>query len=81
MKRQQTPFAGKAAKLRLPKHLEHLHANAAGIDIGSRSHFVAVPEGRDPQPVREFTSFTGDLYRSILGTLPIFLLPSPPTLR
>jgi hypothetical protein len=63
MKRPQTSSAGKVAKLRLPKHLEHLHANAAGIDIGSRSHFVAVPEGRDPQPVREFTSFTGDLYR------------------
>lgn len=63
MKRQQTSSASRAAKVPLPKHLEHLNANAAGIDIGSKSHFVAVPEGRDPQPVREFTSFTGDLYR------------------
>jgi len=62
MKRKQESSAGRGKKLRLPKHLEHLHANAAGIDIGSRSHFVAVPEDRDPHPVREFSSFTGDLY-------------------
>ncbi|WP_114971848.1 IS110 family transposase [Rhodoferax ferrireducens] len=37
------------------------HPNAAGIDIGSASHFVAVPPNRDDQPVREFPSFTGDL--------------------
>ena len=35
--------------------------NAAGIDIGSASHFVAVPPDRDDQPVREFASFTVDL--------------------
>jgi transposase len=37
------------------------HPNAAGIDIGSASHFVAVPPDRDDQPVREFPSFTADL--------------------
>lgn len=37
------------------------HPNAAGIDIGSASHFVAVPPDRDEQPVREFPSFTADL--------------------
>lgn len=37
------------------------HPNAAGIDIGSASHFVAVPPDRDEQPVREFPSFTVDL--------------------
>src|SRR6202030_3486953 len=37
------------------------HPNAAGIDIGSASHFVAVPADRDDAPVREFPSFTGDL--------------------
>ena len=37
------------------------HPNAAGIDIGSASHFVAVPPDRDDQPVREFPSFTIDL--------------------
>ena len=36
------------------------HPNAAGIDIGSASHWVAVPFDRDDDPVREFKSFTGD---------------------
>lgn len=39
------------------------HPNAAGIDIGSASHFVAVPPERDDEPVREFSSFTVDLER------------------
>ncbi len=39
------------------------HPNAAGIDIGSASHFVAVPPDRDDEPVREFNSFTADLSR------------------
>ena len=34
------------------------HPNAAGIDIGSAAHFVAVPPDRDDEPVREFASFT-----------------------
>ncbi len=37
------------------------HLDAAGIDIGSASHFVAVPPDRDDEPVREFRSFTADL--------------------
>ena len=37
------------------------HPNAAGIDIGSAAHFVAVPPDRDDEPVREFPSFTTDL--------------------
>lgn len=41
--------------------LELAHPNAAGIDIGSASHFVAVPAERDDEPVREFKSFTDDL--------------------
>jgi len=39
------------------------HPNAAGIDIGSAAHFVAVPPERDDEPVREFASFTADLHR------------------
>ena len=39
------------------------HTNAAGIDIGSAAHFVAVPPERDDEPVREFASFTADLHR------------------
>lgn len=43
--------------------LEIVHRDAAGIDIGNESHFVAVPAGRDEQPVREFGSWTDDLRR------------------
>jgi transposase len=38
------------------------HPHAAGIDIGSASHFVAVPPDCDDEPVREFKSFTADLH-------------------
>jgi len=38
------------------------HPNAAGVDIGSAAHFVAVPPDRADEPVREFSSFTDDLH-------------------
>ena len=38
-----------------------LEANAAGIDIGAREIFVAVPPDRDENPVRVFATFTEDL--------------------
>jgi hypothetical protein len=38
-----------------------LHPNAAGIDVGADELFVAVPEGRDPEPIRSFPTFTRDL--------------------
>ncbi len=47
----------------LPKSLRRVNLDAAGIDIGSRSHYVAVPEERDKDAVREFRSFTTDLKR------------------
>jgi len=40
-----------------------LNPNAAGIDVGAREHYVAVPADRDPQPVRCFGAFTQDLHR------------------
>jgi transposase len=43
--------------------LDVVHPNAAGIDIGNESHFVAVPPTRDAEPVREFGSWTADLQR------------------
>ncbi len=43
------------------QHLRILCPNAAGIDVGSAEHWVAVPEDRDAQPVRRFEAFTGDL--------------------
>jgi transposase len=43
--------------------LSPIRENVAGIDVGSAEHYVAVPVGRDPQPVQKFGSFTADLYR------------------
>jgi transposase len=40
-----------------------VHADAAGIDVGNASHFVAVPAERDEQPIQEFGSWTADLRR------------------
>lgn len=47
---------------KLPVELERVNIDSAGIDVGSVSHFVAVPEGRDEVTVREFKSFTADLH-------------------
>ncbi len=49
-------------KVRLPASLKQVNLDAAGIDIGASEHYVAVPEDRDEQPVRCFTTFTMDLY-------------------
>src|SRR5246127_1203704 len=41
--------------------LEVIHPDAAGIDIGNESHYVAVPPNRDSQPVRRFGCTTAEL--------------------
>jgi transposase len=41
--------------------LEVIHPDAAGIDIGNESHYVAVPQKRDSQPVRCFGCTTAEL--------------------
>ena len=46
-----------------PERLSQLNLNAAGVDVGATSHYVAVPADRAEQPVREFEAFTADLYR------------------
>lgn len=43
--------------------ISQLNPNAAGIDVGAESHFVAVPQNRHEQSVREFRAFTVDLYQ------------------
>ena len=48
---------------RLPAELSRVNLNAAGIDVGASSHFVAVSANRAEPPVQEFTTFTADLYR------------------
>jgi len=47
---------------RTPK-FEPVHPNAAGVDVHSEFHFVAVPDDRDEQPVRRFGAFTEDLVK------------------
>jgi hypothetical protein len=42
-----------------------LFPDTAGIDIGSKSHFVAVPSSCDSNSVREFSTFTADLHKMI----------------
>jgi transposase len=46
----------------LPIELKHVNLDAAGIDVGSDRHLVAVPIGRDDVSVREFGAFTTDLH-------------------
>lgn len=52
----------RSKQVRLPASLQQVNLDAAGIDIGASEHYVAVPEDRDEQPVRCFTTFTMDLY-------------------
>ena len=53
----------RARRARRKPIFELAHPDCAGIDVGSASHFVSVPPDRDPQPVREFKSFTAELER------------------
>ena len=46
---------------RKPSSLERIDLYSAGIDIGSKSHFVAVDRTLDKKPVREYLAFTSDL--------------------
>jgi transposase len=63
VRRSPVPSASVPAQASLPPHLQHLNLNAAAIDVGASSHFVAVPPGRDATDVREFGTFTADLHR------------------
>jgi hypothetical protein len=40
-----------------------IHERAAGIDIGSRFHVVAVPTALSAEPVQTFQAFTADIQR------------------
>lgn len=66
MQSDQKPKKPKARRRRRPKVTVDqpwalINPNAAGIDLGSREHWVAVPQGRDQQSVRCFGTFTADL--------------------
>ena len=41
---------------------DEVYPNAAAIDVGASSHWVAVPRTADDQPVREFGTMTADLH-------------------
>lgn len=53
---------GRARPRRKRSKLEQCHPRAAGIDIGARQHWVAVPEDVCDEPVRKFETFTSDLH-------------------
>jgi transposase len=50
---------------RSPTLVTQINPHVAGIDCGAAEHHVAVPPDRDPQPVRAFKTFTGDLRRLV----------------
>ena len=56
-RRSKSKKSGRNPKLKI------IHTQAAGIDVGSTFHVVAVPPELSPEPVQAFQSFTGDLYR------------------
>src|SRR5438477_5356049 len=63
---KQKTVAGKSNQRRRKKGMTLddrplLEPNAAGIDIGAREIFVAVPTDRDENAVRVFPTFTADL--------------------
>lgn len=52
-------------RVKVPANLDTLgivHANAAGIDIGSREIWVAIPPDQAGETVRCFGTFTPDLH-------------------
>lgn len=63
---QSNRSRSKGSRRARQQQLEVVHPNAGGIDIGSRSHYVAVPASRDPQPVRSFGCTTPDLEQMVL---------------
>lgn len=45
-----------------PGELRRINAKAAGIDVGSASHWVAIDPSLTTEPVREFSAYTEDLH-------------------
>jgi transposase len=64
MPRSRPMIPGRSRGPKLPPELRRVNLNAAGVDVGAGSHYVAVPGGRDPEgcDVRAFGAFTADLY-------------------
>jgi transposase len=60
IRKHKSPRGDPAPK---PRDLPVVQPDAAGIDIGSAEHRVAVGPDRDPSPVRRFAACTADLNR------------------
>lgn len=54
---------GKAKQPKQIGAMSLIDPNAAAIDIGATMHMAAVAPDCDPEPVRSFGTFTGDLHR------------------
>jgi transposase len=61
MRRMNAKQGEKFSKGKVSNQLPKLNVDAAGIDVGSEEHWVAVPEDRTEHPVRSFKCFTADL--------------------
>ena len=61
MKTKITKSKKRKKKVHIDQGLEMVNRHAAGIDIGSREHFVCVPQGSCEQNVRQFGTYTVDL--------------------
>ncbi|MDO7900324.1 IS110 family transposase [Pseudomonas citrulli] len=51
------------ARKKQQKRFEVIHPHCAGIDIGSREHWVGVNPDQSDKPVRSFSTFTEDLVK------------------
>jgi transposase len=60
---EDIPKTNNSQEQKINGSLPILYPDTAGIDIGSKAHFVAVPSDRDSIPVQEFLTFTNDLHR------------------
>lgn len=58
--RRKKTGSGRGSR-QLPRQLESVNLDAAGIDVGAEEHYVAVPSDRSDFPVRSFSAFTADL--------------------
>ena len=56
-----SPSKKRKPKVSIDQRWEIINPQAAGIDIGAREHWVCVPPGAAPDPVRRFGTFTADL--------------------
>src|SRR5438552_6222089 len=61
MKKKPQNHKNKRTKIKLDSGLPMINPDAAGIDIGHREHWCAVPVERSAKPVERFGTFTEDL--------------------